>query len=356
MSLHTISGVELNLLLLIFLGFAVGTISGFSGAGGGFLMTPALIVLGLPASFATGTSLMWVAGNSIVGSFRHRELGNVDMKLAIITLFSMMSGLEIGVRLLNTVRDRGVANEAVLAASILVLLLVGAYTFRESMKRKKELDQMHKAGEKLPPPVAGLTLISRKLQSLKIPPMVHLKTAKLTMSLWVVAMVGIFIGTLAGFIGVGGGFIMVPSMVYIIGAPSFVAVGTNIFQEVFSASYGAIRHSMSGNVEIFTAFIMVLSASVGVQLGAQATKYLRGVSMRFTLSFAILFAAIGAILKLLYFTLPETNWLSAASIMTTFGGTGLVLALILWLFLMGLSYQRGRKIPDWAVSLVAREE
>ena len=356
-SFPMIPEVEISLLLLIFLGFAVGVIKGFVGVGGGFLVTPALIIIGLPASFATGTSLMWVVGSSIIGSLRHRELGNIDLKLGVIILVSAMGGVELGVRLLNWVRDIGIAEEVVLGVSIVILFVVGAYMLRESLKRKAQLDRMRKAGEKLPPPVAGLTTISQKLQKLNIPPMIHLKRAQITISLWLMVIIGIFTGILAGLMGVGGGFIMVPSMVYLLGIPSFVAVGTDMFQIIFSGLYGAIRHTMSGNVEIFTAFIMILASSVGVQLGALVTKYARGVSMRFTLGIAIFFAVIGSILKLLSFILPtDTTWLSTSSVIITFGGAGLVLVFILWLFIMGVSYQRGRPVPDWAVSLVARED
>jgi len=355
-SFPTIPGVEINLFLLLFLGFAIGVISGFVGVSGGFLMTPALIVLGMPASFATGTSLMWVVGNCIVGSFRHRELGNIDVKLGMIILASAMAGVELGVRLLNWVRDIGIAEEVVLVVSVVILFIVGVYTLRETIRRKAQLDLIRKRGEKLPPSSIGLTKISRKLQELDIFPMVHLRRAKITISLWPLVMVGFFVGFLSGFMGVGGGFIMVPSMVYILGIPSFVAVGTDMFQIIFSGLYGAVRHTMSGNVEIFTAFIMILTSSIGVQMGAIATRYARGVSMRFTLSFSILFAIVGAILKLFFFTLPgAANWIDIASVITTFGGMVLVLVLILWLFIMGVSYQRGKKVPEWAVSLVARE-
>ena len=356
-SFPMIPGAEINLLLLLFLGFAVGVIKGFVGVGGGFLITPALIIIGYPANFATGTSLMWVVGSSIVGSLRHRELGNIDIKLGVIILASAMVGVEIGVHILNWVRDIGMAEEVVLLVSVVVLFIVGTYTLLETIKRKTQLDQMRKRGEDLPPQKAGLTSISQKLQKLNIPPMIHLKRANITISLWFMVIVGLLAGLLAGLIGVGGGFMMVPSMVYILGIPSFVAVGSDMFQIIFSGLYGAIRHTMSGNVEIFTAFVMILTAGIGVQLGALATKYARGVSMRFALSLAILFAVVGTILKLISYLMPaDVTWLGTASIIVTFGGAGMVLVFILWLFVIGVLYKRGRKIPDWAVSLVARED
>ncbi len=126
-----IPGTEINLPLLILLGFSVGTISGFAGVGGGFLMTPALMILGFPAQFAVGTSLIWVMCNSIVGTIRHRQHGNVDVKLGLIITSASMFGVEIGVRALNWVKNLGLAEAAVLAVSMIVLLAIGGYTLSE---------------------------------------------------------------------------------------------------------------------------------------------------------------------------------------------------------------------------------
>ena len=109
-----IPGVEISLFLIIFLSLAAGVISGFVGVGGGFIMTPALIILGFPAQFAVGTSLIWIMGNSIIGTLRHRQLGNVDMKLGILMMVFTTGGVEMGVRVLNWTRDprhRGLNNK-----------------------------------------------------------------------------------------------------------------------------------------------------------------------------------------------------------------------------------------------------
>jgi len=298
-----------------------------------------------------------VVGNSIIGALRHRELGNIDLKLGAILVVSLVGGVEIGVRLLNMHRDMGFAEEVVLIVSIIVLLSVGIYMLRESFKRKAQLDKIIKGKKELPPQMAGLTSISQKLQRLNIPPMIYLPKAKITISLWLIVIVGLFTGILAGLIGVGGGFIMVPAMVYLLGIPSFIAVGTDIFQIIFSGLYGAVRHTMSGNVEILTVFIMILASGVGVQLGAIVTKYARGVSVRLTLGIAIMFVVLGAMLKLLSCILPAyATLLNNSSMAITFGGAGLVMVLILGLLIMGIFYQKGRHVPDWAVSLVARED
>ena len=162
---------------------------------------------------------------------------------------------------------------------------------------------------------------------------------------------------LAGLIGVGGGFIMVPSLVYLVGLTSFMAVGTDLFQIIFSAAYGTIRHTMSGNVIIFAALIMVVASSIGVQFGVLVTRYVRGVSMRFILGISILIAAAGAILKLSSILLEKAaTWLEIGSLAVTFSGVGLAMIMILVLFIMAICYRHGRHIPTWVKPLVSRED
>lgn len=348
-------GIEINIFLLVFLGLAVGIVSGFVGVGGGFLVTPVLIILGFPAHFAVGTSLTWIVGNSIIGTLRHRQLGNVDMKLGALMVVGTMCGVEVGVRVLNWTRNMGLADEAVLSVSICMLLIIGVYTFWETRRRKAELDDMLRRKEKLPPDVREVS-ISSKLQRINIPPMIHFAKSRVTISLWLILAVGLFTGILAGFIGVGGGIIMVPFLVYLIGLPSFMAVGTDIFQVIFSAAYGCIRHTMSGNVIIFAAFIMILGSCIGVQFGTLVTRYVRGISMRYILAASILVCVLGSILKLLdiFLKLPGT-WLQTGSIVVTFGGMGLVVAMIAGLFIAAIRYRKGRHIPTWVESLVTKE-
>jgi len=348
-------GVDINLFLLIFIGLGAGILSGFAGVGGAFVVTPALIIIGFPAHFAVGTSLTWIVGKSVIAVLGHKRLGNVDMKLGLVLLVAAMSGMEVGVRILNRVRDIGLADEVVLSISICMLLIVGTYTLLESMVRKRQLDKMLAKKEKLPPTMRA-TSLSQQLQRINIPPVLHFAKSRVTISLWIILAVGFFIGMLAGIIGVGGGFIMVPALVYLIGLPSFMAVGTDLFQIVFSAAYGSIRHAMSGNVIIFAAFIMVVASSVGVQFGVLVTRYVRGVSVRIILGISILLFAAGTILKLLDILLGEaTTWPEIGSLAVTFGSMGLIVIMIVVLFIMAIRYRHGQHIPAWLESLVAKE-
>jgi len=346
-------GVEVNLFLLVLIGLGAGILSGFTGVGGAFVITPALIVLGFPAHFAVGTSLAWVLGNSVIGAFRHGKLGNVDVKLGLVLLVAAIGGVEVGVRILNRARAAGLADEAVLSISIFVLVVVGIYTLSESIMRKRKLDKMLARKEKLPPDM-GATFLSRKFQGVNLPPMLRFARSGVTMSLWIILAIGFLVGVLSGVIGVGGGFIMVPSLVYLVGLPSFMAVGTSLFQIIFSAAYGSIQHTISGNVIIFAAFIMVVASSIGVLFGASVTRYVRGVSVRMILGMATFLFAVGAVLKLSSILLEGSAWLETGSQAVTFGGLVLTLIMILALFITALRYHRGQHIPAWAESLVAK--
>jgi len=351
----SVIGIEINIFLLVFLGLAVGIVSGFVGVGGGFLMTPILIILGFPAHFAVGTSLAWIVGNSIVGTLRHRQLGNIDMKLGILMVVGIMCGVEVGVRVLNLTRNVGLADAVVLSASICMLLIIGAYTFWETHQRRAELDNILRRKEKLPLEMRETSILS-KLQRANIPPMIHFAKSGVTISLWLILAIGFLAGILAGLIGVGGGFIMVPALVYIFGLPSFMAVGTDLFQIIFSAAYGSIRHSMSGNVVIFAAFIMLLGSCIGTQFGALLTRYVRGISMRYILASSILLCVLVSILKLIdILSQSAITWLQTGVIVITFGGMGLIMVVIIVLFIMALRYQSGWYIPTWAESLVVKE-
>jgi len=237
-----------------------------------------------------------------------------------------------------------------------MLLIVGIYTSLEGIKRKRQLDRMLAQKEKLPAAMTA-TVLSQKLQSIGIPPMLHFAKSRITISLWIILAIGLFIGMLSGLIGVGGGFIMVPSLVYLIGLPSFMAVGTDLFQIVFSAAFGTIRHTMSGNVIISAAFIMVVAASIGVQFGVMVTRYVRGVSVRIILGLSILLLAVGTILKLLNVLMGEAiTWPEIGSLAVTFGSMGLTVIMILVLFIMALRYRGGKNVPGWVESFVAKED
>jgi uncharacterized membrane protein YfcA len=344
-------GIEINLYLFVFTGLGAGIISGFTGVGGGFLMTPALIVLGFPANLAVGTSLTWVFGNCIIGGFRHGRLGNLDIRLGLVMVAAAMAGMEVGVRVLNWAESIGLADAGVLSIALGMLVVVGSYTLVESIGKKRQLDRALRQEETLAtetPPLA------ERLQRISFPPMIRFSRAQVTISLWVMLVIGFCVGVLAGIVGVGGGFITVPSLIYLVGVPSFVAVGTSLFQTACSAAYGTVRHSMSGNVIIFASFIMLVASSIGVQFGVLTTRYVRAVSVRYILGICILLAACGTALKLCGVLLGEkAAWAGTGSLITTFGGLGLGVMMIVALLVIAVRHRKGGNIPSWARSLMS---
>ena len=349
-------GIEINLFLLIFIALGAGVVSGFAGVGGAFIVMPALIILGFPAILAVGTSLTWVMGNSIIGAFRHGKLGNVDIRLGSIMAMATMGGIEIGVRIINRAKDIGLADEVVLSISICMLLSVGVYTLVESSRKKRQLDEPIETKGAAPLDMQK-PFLSLKLQSIKIPPVLHFTKSGVSISLWIMLVVGFFIGMVIGIVGVGGGFIMVPALIYLIGLPSFIAVGTDLFQIIFSAAFGSIRHTMSGNVSIFTSVIMLVASSIGVQFGVLVTHYVHGISVRLVLGISIVIAAIGPIFKLLNIILGGTvPWLETGSKLFTFSGMGLAMIMIIALFIIAQRFRQGRYIPTRMKSFVSKAD
>jgi uncharacterized protein len=328
-----VPGIEISTVFVVFLGLAIGIISGFVGVGGGFIMTPALIILGVPAHYAVGISMLWVMGNSLVGAIRHHREGNVDFKMAFVTMIFVAGGIEAGVRLLNFAETRGMAEEAVLYLSIIVLLLVGTYMFWESRPHKDKR-------------ISGDTPVNRKglparLGSIRIPPVISFAKSGVMVSLVLPAVIGLVTGVLSGLIGVGGGFLLVPAMIYLLGVPSYTAVGTCLLLFVFSSAYGSFRHIISGNVLIYISLLMLLGSSLGVQIGALATRYIKGISMRFVLANTIFVAALGSVLKLVdLLNGNNDDWLNTVTYVVTFGGLVYIVVMIITLLIKGINHNR----------------
>ena len=341
-------GLSIDLFPLLLIAFVVGSLSGFMGCGGGFLLTPALVIFGFPANLAVGTSLAWLTGNAVIGALRHRLYGNTDTKLGLAIALSSILGVEAGTRFLNWARDIGLASEAVLGTSIAVMFFVGVYMLREARK-----GEMHPGEEGMAPRERALGC-AQTLGKIMLPPRILFPRSEITMSLWVIVLIGFSVGVLSGFLGVGGGFIMLPVMIYLLGLGSFMAVGTSLFVIIFSSFYGAVRHAMSGNVVVFAAFVLLLASSTGVLLGAALTRYISGRAMRFVLAVSVLLCALGSVFKLLAVVLSESpTWLDAAATTTVLGSIGLLMALIGGLCVLVARHKQARNIPRWAAWLIS---
>jgi hypothetical protein len=198
-----------------------------------------------------------------------------------------------------------------------------------------------------------MSVIPQKLQSINLPPVLTFARSKVRISIWIIIAVGFGIGMIVGVMGVGGGFIMVPALVYLFGIPTFVAVGTDLFQIIFSAAYGSIRHAMSGNVIILISLIVLAASSIGLQFGVLVTKYVRGISVRFILGITILIVSAGALLKLLSILLDRyAVLLQTGSIVITLSSAGLAVTMIIALYVSALRNRRGKQVPVFLKALL----
>jgi uncharacterized membrane protein YfcA len=343
---------KISILLLLFMGFTVGIVGGFIGVGGGFMVTPALVVMGFPANLAVGTDTTHIAGKSIIATIRHSQLGNVDLKLGLIMAVGTMVGAEGGVRFINWLKDRGIDEQVVLSASLCLMATIGFITFRETMAARRRMEELKAAGKAIPrdEQTSG---IAQKLQSVPLWPMLYLPTSRVTVSFWTISIVGAATGFLSGFFGVGGGFIRVPAMIYLLGMPSLIAVGTDLLSIIISSGYATIRHGMSGNVVVFAAFIMLFGAAIGAQIGALGTQYVRGPAVRLILVVAVTIGAAGAAVKLAdVLTDKSLALLDILSKAIMFGGMGVLVCLIAGLVTMALVFRRFGSAPEWAETLV----
>jgi len=287
-----ISGVEIMAWKLVLLGFTVGVIGGFFGVGGAFMVTPALNVFGFPMAYAIGTDMAHIAGKSVVATAKHRKYGNVDMRLGILMIVGTAIGIEGGATTIMWLEKVGRVDFVVRITYMVLLFGLSSYMFYEYYSLTKGTTATSK-----PVSDAGTSGLALKMQKLHLPPMIHLKVSGFTISVWVILIVSAFTGFLAGFLGVGGGFIRMPSLMYVIGCPTRVAVGTDLFEIVITGAYGAFTYALKQRVELIAAAVMLVGAAVGAQLGTLATQYVKGLKIRLYFASTMGLAGISVIFK-----------------------------------------------------------
>lgn len=311
-----IAGVEIMAWKLVLLGFTVGVIGGFFGIGGAFMVTPALNVFGFPMAYAIGTDMAHVAGKSIVATVKHKKLGNVDMKLGLFMVIFTSVGIELGARMIMWLEQIGRVGPVVRIVYMVFLFGVGFFMLYEyyTLSRRSVAQDVKDP---------GMSRLSRKMQEIHLPPMIALRTSGITMSLWVIGFVALFTGFFAGFLGVGGGFIRMPALMYIIGCPTTVAVGTDLFEVMITGAYGAFTYAAKARVEIVAAIIMLAGAAIGAQFGTLATKYVKGLTIRLYFSVTMLLSGVSVIFKQIssdyrYAYEPAlNNWVKSATGLTS---------------------------------------
>jgi len=275
-----ISGADISPVYLSVVGFLIGVMGGFFGVGGSFIAGPALRAAGLNWNDAVGTGLAHIVGKSVVAAKRHRALGNVDLRLGLIMAVGTMGGVEVGVQLIEMLKRAGNVNLVVSVISIGVYCSISSFMLWESRKtlraqRGKTPPERSKKDE------SSFGHVTASIQRIPLWPMISLPTSGVkAISLWVIILVSFIGGLFSGFLGGGAGYIRMPMMVYVLGIPTHLAVGTDLFEIIISASYGTFTHALKGNVDILIALVMHTGAAIGAQIGAILTQYFAGPKIR----------------------------------------------------------------------------
>jgi uncharacterized membrane protein YfcA len=298
-----ISGVHLDPIYLILIGFFVGMLGGFFGVGGSFLTAPALFAIGLPMNFVVGTDLAHIVGKSIVAARTHRVLGNIDLKLAGIMVIGTIAGSETGVQAIEMLKKGSDVDLVVGSVSVVVFTGISLFCAWESwmtLRTKAHTNWSNNPTLQKRQDTTAIDGFAKGIQRIKLPPTVSLPHSGIgSISFWAILFVSFMGGVFSGFLGGGAGYIRMPSMVYLLGIPTHIAVGTDLFEIIISAGYGTIRHALKGNVDIVIALIMQTGAALGARIGANLTQYFTGPRIRLAFAPLPLLGAIVIALKLL---------------------------------------------------------
>ena len=340
------SGVEINPALLLLLGLMVGTLSGFFGVGGGFLITGGLLVFGVDPVFAVGTGLAVIMGSSIINTLKHRRIGNVDFKLGALMVIGTIPGVFLAERLNSHLEAWGVDGPVIRYTYVAFLAAMGSFIIYDYSKTRR-------SGAGTGVDLVSTSNLARRIQSLHIPvrsiglpghlslpTYVSLPTSRIRrISIWVPISVGFLVGFFAGLLGAGGGFLLMPMLVFVVGVPTTVAIGTDLFQIVITGSVGTLLYSLSNRVDLLMAIIILASASAGSQVGVAASRYVDGARIRFLFGVTILSGCVAIALKQVSEN-PGPEFLSTVSTVVLLAGSGAMCILIATMFVIGRSKRR----------------
>jgi len=278
----------------ILIGLCAGLITGCIGAGGGFIIAPALMSAGIKGILAVGTDLFHIFAKAIMGSVLHKKLGNISVSLALIFLIGSIGGASIGGLLNRFLYDLNpIISDAFITTIYVVMLgFLGVYSLMDFLQARKAPNGGGDAhGGKSEG--AEMGSLPKKLQAINLAPMVSFDQGLVPggrqISSWFLVLSGFFVGLAAAIMGVGGGFLTFPIFVYVLGVSSMTTVGTDIFQIIFTAGYAAIgQYAIYGFIFYTLAMGMLLGSLLGIQIGAMATKVVKGVMIRGFYAMAVL--------------------------------------------------------------------
>ncbi|MGF1649028.1 MAG: sulfite exporter TauE/SafE family protein [Hyphomicrobiaceae bacterium] len=303
-----IAEMSVNVFTFLGLGAAVGFLAGMFGVGGGFLITPLLIFLGVPATVAVGTGAAQTVAASVSGALAQWQRRNVDVKLGLVLLAGGLVGSVIGVQFVSVLRRAGQFEFVVSLLYVAFLGIVGALMMVESIR---SLRVVRHGGTALPRRSGQHTWMDG------LPFKMRFKTSRLYISAIPPVTIGFLVGILAAIMGVGGGFIMIPAMIYLLRVPTSVVVGTSLFQIVLVTAVTTLLHAYTNfAVDVMLALILIVGSVLGAQFGSIAGERLRGEQLRFLLAALVL--AVG--LRVAYGLIVEPDELYSITRLQSGGG------------------------------------
>jgi uncharacterized membrane protein YfcA len=274
-----IAELSVNAFLLLGMGAGVGFLSGLFGVGGGFLMTPLLIFVGIPPAVAVATEANQIVASSVSGALAHWRRGNVDVKMGVVLLIGGFIGSTLGVWVFGLLRGLGQIDLVIRLSYVVFLGIIGALMLVESLRA---ISRQRKPGGK-----------RRKLHQHNwlhgLPFKMRFRRSKLYISALLPLGIGVLVGILAAIMGVGGGFIMVPAMIYLLGMPTAMVVGTSLFQIIFvTANVTFLQAWQNQTVDVFLALLLLTGGVIGAQFGTRAGAKLPGEHLRSMLALIVL--------------------------------------------------------------------
>lgn len=294
-----IARMPISVFSILGLGGAVGLLSGLFGVGGGFLMTPLLMMMGVPPAVAVASDTNQIVAASASGTLAHSRQKNVDFKLGFIILLGGLVGGSLGTVLVKLLRSLGNFDFVLNLSYVVMLLSVGSFMLVESITslrnlKKKTHDIASDASLKIKKPSAVKRFMN------KLPMRMYFEISGIESSVLALFALGLLVGVLSALMGVGGGFIMLPVMIYLIGMPTHNAVGTSIFVIIFTAiNVTLAQSSLNHTVDLVLAIVLLIGSSIGAQFGAMLGKKLKAEQLRVVFSFVVLLVMVKMLFSLL---------------------------------------------------------
>ncbi|MDC0490208.1 sulfite exporter TauE/SafE family protein [Paracoccaceae bacterium] len=274
-----IAEVSVNAFLLLGLGGLVGVLSGMFGVGGGFLMTPLLFFIGIPPAVAVATEANQIVASSFSGVLAHLRRKTVDFRMGTVLMLGGLLGATIGVVLFNHLKSLGQVDLLVKLCYVVFLGIIGGLMFFESLRA------IRRTSRNVAPPKKS----RQRGWVQKLPLKMRFRTSGLYISIIPPLIVGVFVGILAAIMGVGGGFIMVPAMIYILGMPTKVVVGTSLYQIIFVTAFTTLLHATTNyTVDVALAVLLLVGGVIGAQIGTQIGTRLKAEQLRILLAIMVL--------------------------------------------------------------------